>query len=111
MTDYVKRAPLVCATCGVTPMDSDGVFTCNCQGKEWKNLEYPRAIRVDAETETLLAQKGFNLVPAANYYFGFGDMITVYSNGDWRLESLTQGQPSIENLKDYLAILPDSPSR
>jgi len=92
-------------------MESNGVFSCGCPDKVWQ-LAYPSPIQADAETTALLARKGFILVPAANYYFGvgFGDMITVFSNGDWRVDSLEHEQPTIKNLMDYLLSLPDRAS-
>ena len=73
-------------------------------------MERPGAIQADEETTAVLKQKGFDLAPCGWYYVCGGDLITIYLNGHWQLESLEHGQPTIENLKDYLLSLPDRTS-
>jgi hypothetical protein len=73
-------------------------------------LEHPGAIQADEETTAVLKQKGFDLAPCGWYYECGGDLITIYLNGHWQLESLEHAQPTVEHLKDYLLSLPDRPS-
>jgi len=72
-------------------------------------LENPGAIQADEETTAVLKRKGFDLAPCRWYYECGGDLITIYLNGYWQLESLEHEQPTIKHLKDYLLSLPDRP--
>jgi hypothetical protein len=90
-------------------MASHGVFSCGCPGKVWP-LERPGAIHADEETTAVLKQKGFDLASCGWYYACGGDLITIYLEGHWQLESLEHEQPIIKNLKDYLLSLPNRAS-
>jgi len=55
----------------------------------------------------VLKRKGFDLAPSGWYYVRGGDLITIYLDGHWQLDSFEHEQPTIEDLKDYLLSLPD----
>jgi hypothetical protein len=73
-------------------------------------LERPGAIQADEETTSILKRKGFDLAPSGWSYVRGGDLITIYLDGHWQLESLEHEQPTVKDLKDYLLSLPDRAS-
>src|ERR1035438_2526751 len=109
MTEYTSRGPFICEGCHTSPKrQADGAFRCECPGKAWSLYE-PGAVRADEETTSLLTQKGFALAPCGWYYYsGGGALITLFSNGDWHLES-GEGA-TIKNLKENLRSIPHQPS-
>jgi hypothetical protein len=100
--EYIRQNA-VCPDCSRVPTkQQDGRIRCDCPEKNWR---LPNPIRADIETEALLRQKGFPLAPCGWYYYSGPAMLTIYENGDWRLEGFEQSTTA--SLIEYLSSLPD----